>query len=57
MDPDNTGSFSSKQFIEIVSHYNLIGTLKDFKVNMVLVLHCIYEGLEYGLNSCKTNVA
>ena len=54
LDPENTGKFSSKHFVELASHYNLIATYRDYKINLLLILYCIYEAVEQALNQSKS---
>ena len=45
LDPTGTGRFSSKNFVELVSHENL-GYLKDYNVNICMVIYGIFEAYE-----------
>ena len=45
LDPTGSGRFSSKCFVELVSHPNL-QNLKDFNVNICMVLSAIYEAYD-----------
>ena len=56
LDPTGTGRFSSKHFVELVSHENL-GYMKDYSVNLSMVLYGIFEAYESQLIYSKTQVA
>jgi hypothetical protein len=56
LDPTGKGRFSYKQLIELFSHDNIL-YLKDYSVNLCLLLHAIFEANESQLMFAKTQVA
>lgn len=56
LDPTGSGRFNSKHFVELVSHENL-GYLKDYNINLSIVLYGIFEAYESSLLISKRQIA
>jgi hypothetical protein len=56
LDPAGIGRFSSKHFVELVSHENL-GYMKDYNVNLCMVLYGMFASYESQLLHAKREVA
>ena len=55
MDPTGSGRFSSKLFVELVSHENL-SYMTKYDINLSIVLHGIFEAFESQLIYSKNQV-
>ena len=56
LDPTGSGRFSSKHFVELVSHENL-SYMAKYDVNLCIVLHGIFEAFESQLTYSLSQVA